>query len=183
MIWRTDERLEWLPQDIPEGIHGQNRQHSQTGLPYYKLTCGEQRCTYRTNQEASNQKTLWIIGIHLALQPFHTENDSELVILVIITKQDTKTAYNCLFNIYNGDNTNFPLGWDMHFFPTDRRCIINMSQFLLHHRIEPTGVQPWESDLWDIIIIHRVLIRIAGLRLHILNEKSSWHGVKMSQNK
>ena len=65
----------------------------------------------------------------------------------------------------------------------DRRCIINMSQFYLHHRIEPTGVQPWESDLWDIIIIHRVLIRIAGLMLHILNEKSSWHGVKMSQNK
>ena len=41
----------------------------------------------------------------------------------------------------------------------DRRCIINMSQFHLHHRIEPKGVQPWESDLWDITIIHRALIR------------------------
>ena len=47
----------------------------------------------------------------------------------------------------------------------DRRYIINMPQFHLHHRIEPTEVQPWESDLWDIIIIHRVLIRIAGSRL------------------
>ena len=28
-------------------------------------------------------------------------------------------------------------------------------------------VQPWESDLWDIIIIRRVLIRIAGLMLCI----------------
>ena len=65
----------------------------------------------------------------------------------------------------------------------DRRCIINMSQFYLHHRIEPKEAQPWESDLWDIIIIHSVLIRIAGLMLCILNEKSSWHGVKMSQNK
>jgi len=55
----------------------------------------------------------------------------------------------------------------------DRRCIINMSQFPLHHRIEPKGDQPWKSDLWDNIIIHRVLIRIAGLRLCILNEKSS----------
>jgi len=58
-------------------------------------------------------------------------------------------------------------------FDVDRRCIINMSQFYLHHRIEPKGVQPWKSDLWDIIIIDRVLIRIAGLMLRILNEKSS----------
>ena len=66
----------------------------------------------------------------------------------------------------------------------DRRCIINMSQSYFHHQIEPKEVQPWESDLWDIIIIHRELIRIAGLMLCILNEKSSWHGVnKMSQNK
>ena len=55
----------------------------------------------------------------------------------------------------------------------DRRCIINMPQFYLHHRIEPKEVQPWESDLWDIIIIHRVLIRITGLMLCILNEKGS----------
>ena len=65
----------------------------------------------------------------------------------------------------------------------DRRNIINMSQFHFHYRIEPKEVKPWELDLWDIIIIHRVLIRIAGSRLCILNEKSSWHGVKMSQNK
>ena len=57
---------------------------------------------------------------------------------------------------------------------SDRRCIINMSQLYLHHRIEPKEVQPWEPDLWDIIIIHRELIRIAGLMLCILNnEKSS----------
>jgi len=48
-----------------------------------------------------------------------------------------------------------------------------MSQFYLHHRIEPKEVQPWESDFWDIIIIHRVLIRIAGLMICILNEKGS----------
>ena len=65
----------------------------------------------------------------------------------------------------------------------DRRYLINMSHFHLHYRIEPKEVKPWELDVWDIIIIHRVLIRIAGLRLRILNEKSSWHGVKMSQNK
>ena len=40
-----------------------------------------------------------------------------------------------------------------------------MSQFYLHHIIEPKVVQPWKSDLWDIIIIHRVLIGIAGLRV------------------
>ena len=68
-------------------------------------------------------------------------------------------------------------------YSLDRRYIINMPQFHLHHRIEPKEVKPWESDLWDIIIIHRVLIRIAGSRLCILNEKSSWYGVKMSQNK
>ena len=56
---------------------------------------------------------------------------------------------------------------------SDIRYIINMSQFHLHPRIEPKGVKPLESDLWDIIIIHRVLIRIAGLKVHILNEKSS----------
>jgi len=28
----------------------------------------------------------------------------------------------------------------------DRRYIISMSQFHLHHRIEPKGVKPWESD-------------------------------------
>jgi len=56
---------------------------------------------------------------------------------------------------------------------SDRRCIINMSQLYLHHRIEPKEVQPWESDSWDIIIIHRELKKIAGLMLHILNEKSS----------
>jgi len=55
----------------------------------------------------------------------------------------------------------------------DRRCIINMSQLYLHHRIEPKEVQPWESGLWDIIIIHRELIRIAELMSCILNEKSS----------
>jgi len=55
----------------------------------------------------------------------------------------------------------------------DRRYLINMSQFHLHYRIEPKVVKPWELDLWDIIIIHRVLIRIAGSRLRILNEKSS----------
>ena len=65
----------------------------------------------------------------------------------------------------------------------DRRYLINMSQFHLHYRIEPKEVKPWELDLWDIIIIHRVLIRITGSRLHILNEKGSWHGVKMNQNK
>jgi len=32
----------------------------------------------------------------------------------------------------------------------------------LHHRIEPKEVQPQESGLWDIIIIHKELIRIAG---------------------
>ena len=42
----------------------------------------------------------------------------------------------------------------------DRRYIINMSQFHLHYRFEPKEVKPWELDLWDIIIIHRVLIRI-----------------------
>ena len=67
-----------------------------------------------------------------------------------------------------------------HYFPCsnnplthDRRYLINMSQFHLHYRIEPKGVKPWEFDLWDIIIIHRVLIRIAGSRLCICNEKSS----------
>jgi len=55
----------------------------------------------------------------------------------------------------------------------DRRCIINKSQLYLHHRIEPKEVQPWESDLWDIIIVHRELKRIAGLMLCALNEKSS----------
>ena len=59
------------------------------------------------------------------------------------------------------------------FMACDRRYLINMSQFHLHYRIEPKEVKPWELDLWDIIIIHRVLIRIAGSRLRILNEKGS----------
>ena len=66
-------------------------------------------------------------------------------------------------------------GWEGKAKGIDRRYIINMPQFHLHHRIEPKEVQPWESDSWDIIIIHRELKKIAGLMLHILNEKSSWH--------
>ena len=47
----------------------------------------------------------------------------------------------------------------------DRRYLINMSQFHLHYRIEPKEVKPWELDLWDIIIIHRVLIRISRIKV------------------
>ena len=72
---------------------------------------------------------------------------------------------------------------DMSRWKNDRRYQISMSQFHFHYRIEPKEVKPWEFELWDIIILHRVLIRITGLRLRILNEKGSWHGVKMSQNK
>ena len=66
--------------------------------------------------------------------------------------------------------------WKLMILPVDRRCIINMSQLYLHHRIEPKEVQPWESDLWDIIIIHRVLTRIAGLMLciHKAQKHKKW---------
>jgi len=64
----------------------------------------------------------------------------------------------------------------------DRRCIINMSHVYLHYRREPKEVQQWESGPWDIIIIHWELIRIAGLILCTLNEKSSWHSVKINRS-
>ena len=66
---------------------------------------------------------------------------------------------------------------------SDRRYIINTSQLHVHYRIGPKKVRPGELDLWDIIIVHRELKRIAGLMLCALNEKSSLRGVKMSQNK
>ena len=59
------------------------------------------------------------------------------------------------------------------YIANDRSSIINMSHVYAQSRREPEEVFQWETRQGDIITVHGELIRIAGLILFILNEKSN----------